>query len=116
MTKGPWRLVLDRKVQDEVDGQDEVMRRQIERDIEKLETQGEQATCPLVKHFRGDVRYLRSKAKRQWFRIFYFPDGELTFRAFDALRKRSNRLARKDTKRIYARYKAATGKKLKEAR
>ncbi|MBI4540507.1 MAG: type II toxin-antitoxin system RelE/ParE family toxin [Gemmatimonadetes bacterium] len=78
-----------------------------------MRTRGLRAAEPLVKHYRGDVYYVRCKAEGYGlYRIFYFRNGPSSFFAFHAFKKDTERIPGREKKRIAALYQQFRGKKL----
>jgi len=91
---------------------DPVPRRQVTRDLEKLETRGLGARPPLTGHVEGPVWELRSKVEGYGlYRIFYYRDGIASFHAFYAYQKKTERLPDRVRAEVLKRYEQITGKK-----
>lgn len=89
-----------------------VPRRQIERDVEKLETRGVRALPPLTGNVEGPIWELRSKVEGHGsFRIFYYRDGPRSFRAFHAFQKKEERLPHHVRDEVLKKYEQLTGRK-----
>lgn len=105
MSSGIWRINTD-DVEDFIASQEKVVSHQIRRDLDKLRLQGDRARHPLVGRFERSIRYLRSKVSHHGiFRVFYFKDGEESFRAFYAFQKKTRKIPNPVKKRVRARYK-----------
>lgn len=112
MAGSDWRTIRERQVAKYVLALDDVARARVEADIGRLEKFGPEATAPLVKTYRGKVRYLRTKASRVHRRIFFFVEEPGVFRLFYATDKRTRVLSRKTKREIAAAYEASTGSKI----
>jgi phage-related protein len=89
-----------------------VPRRQVMRDLEKLESRGLGALPPLTGHVEGPIWELRSKVEGHGlYRIFYYRDGTTSFRAFYAYPKKTERRPDRVRAEVLKRYEQITGKK-----
>ncbi|HEX8271849.1 MAG TPA: type II toxin-antitoxin system RelE/ParE family toxin [Longimicrobiaceae bacterium] len=89
-----------------------VPRKQVERDLDKLETRGLKALPPLTGNIEGPVWELRSKVEGHGlYRIFYYRDGAASFHAFYAYQKKEDRLPKQVRAEVLGRYEQLTGKK-----
>jgi hypothetical protein len=85
----PFTLRLEPDVQAYIAALAPVVRRQVERDLEKLAARGDRSLPPLIGKVTGPVWQLRSHAEGHGeFRLFFYRDGESSFHVF-LRRKRS---------------------------
>jgi hypothetical protein len=91
---------------------DPVPRRQVTRDLEKLEIRGLAALPPLTGHVEGPVWELRSKVEGYGlYRIFYYRDGLQSFHAFYPYQKKDERLPARVRAEVLKRFEQITGRK-----
>lgn len=110
--RDPFEVRLDDEVAVFVVSLPDVPRRQVEHDLEKLSARGLAALPPLTGNLHGPVWELRSKVDGHGlYRIFYFRDGEQSFRAFHAYQKKDARLPVRVRAEVLKRYEEITGKK-----
>jgi phage-related protein len=108
-----FRLKVESDVQRFIDGLATMPRRQVARDLEKLASRGLKALPPLTGPVRGPVWELRSKVEGVGlYRLFYYRDGEASFRLFYAYQKKDEKLPDHVRTEVMKRYEQLTGRKL----
>lgn len=88
---------------------EQVPRRQVERDLEKLASRGLEALPPLTGNLHGPIWELRSKVEGHGlYRIFYYRDGIRSFHAFYPYQKKDERLPARVRAEVLKRYEEIT--------
>lgn len=105
-----FKVRLEPEVESFIASLGRVPRRQVEMDLIKLETRGLRALPPLTGHFNGPIWELRSKVEGHGlYRIFYYRDGESSFRAFFPYQKKDEKLPNRVRDEVLKAYKGLTG-------
>ncbi|HEY7767211.1 type II toxin-antitoxin system RelE/ParE family toxin [Longimicrobium sp.] len=113
MGTGSFRLKKEPDVQSFIDRLAPVPQRQVVRDLEKLASRGLKALPPLTGPVKGPVWELRSKVEGVGlYRLFYYRDGEASFRLFYAYQKKDEKLPDHVRAEVMKRYEQLTGRKL----
>lgn len=104
-----WAIEADRQVHEFLHERSRLVQHAIEKDLDKLRTRGLDLRAPLLGHFDGDIYYLRTKCDEGGYRIFYFRNGERSFRAFFAYKKESEQMPQHVKETVRNRYRRITG-------